>query len=113
MDMICLAVSAGLLVYLFVAQLITLKPLGRYMADVFEGRAVWATRILGPVERLLYRACGIEPEASMTWSVYAKSFLWFNALGLAVVYALLRLQHMPPGNPAGRRPWAASSRCWV
>ncbi|MEN6605159.1 MAG: potassium-transporting ATPase subunit KdpA [Bryobacteraceae bacterium] len=83
------------------ALLVSMKPLGRYMADVYEGGPTWATRILGPLERLLYRTCGVRPEASMTWREYAKSLLWFNGLGLLAVYAMLRLQNALPWNPRG------------
>jgi potassium-transporting ATPase potassium-binding subunit len=83
------------------------------MADVLEGRAVRVARMLGPLERLLHRACGTAPEASMAWSVCAKAFLRFNALGFAAVYALPRLQYMPPKNEAERRRWVTSYRCWV
>jgi len=86
----------------FLAVLLaSMKPLGRYMADVYEGGPTWATRILRPLEKLLYRACGVRPEASMTWREYAKSLLWFNGLGLLAVYAMLRLQNSLPWNPRG------------
>jgi len=81
--------------------LVSMKPLGRYMADVYEGGPTWATRILRPLEKLLYRACGVRPEAAMTWREYAKSLLWFNGLGLLAVYAMLRLQNALPWNPRG------------
>ncbi len=81
--------------------LVSMKPLGRYMADVYEGGPTWATHILRPLEKLLYRACGVRPEAAMTWREYAKSLLWFNGLGLLAVYAMLRLQNALPWNPRG------------
>jgi K+-transporting ATPase ATPase A chain len=86
----------------FLAVLLaSMKPLGRYMADVYEGGPTWAARILRPLEMLLYRTCGVRPEASMTWREYAKSLLWFNGLGLLAVYAMLRLQNSLPWNPRG------------
>jgi K+-transporting ATPase ATPase A chain len=71
------------------------KPLGAYMASVYEGRTNWAR------ERWLYRLAGIDVHASMTWQSYASAFLIFNALGLLAVYALLRIQHFLPWNPQG------------
>jgi len=86
----------------FLAVLLaSMKPLGRYMADVYEGGPTWAARILRPLEMLLYRTCGVRPEASMTWREYAKSRRWFNGLGLLAVYAMLRLQNSLPWNPRG------------
>jgi len=81
--------------------LVCVKPLGGYMAKVLEGRRNPAERVLGPIERLLYRVCGVDPGGSMSWSVYAGAFLAFNALGLLAVYLLLRLQHLLPFNPQG------------
>jgi len=81
------------------ALLLLVKPLGGYMASVYEGRATWATRILGPVERLIYRVCGIKADEEMGWKTYAWAFLLFNLLGALAVYALQRLQDVLPLNP--------------
>jgi potassium-transporting ATPase potassium-binding subunit len=75
------------------ALLICVKPLGAYIAAVYEGRTDWAR------EQWMYRATGVDANASMTWKVYAGAFLLFNALGTLAVYALLRLQHLLPWNP--------------
>jgi K+-transporting ATPase ATPase A chain len=75
--------------------LICVKPLGAYMAAVYEGRTNWAR------EQWLYRLAGVDANAMMTWKAYAGAFLIFNALGLLAVYALLRLQHLLPWNPQG------------
>jgi K+-transporting ATPase ATPase A chain len=93
----------GLLqVTLFFAVLTALAvPLGRYMAAVYEGRAGIADRVLGPLERLLYRLSGVDPSAEMSWRRYAGALLLFNAVGFSVVYALQRLQAWLPLNPAG------------
>ena len=76
-------------------------PLGRYMAAVYEGRAGIVDRVLGPIERSLYRFAGIDPASEMSWRRYAGALLLFNAIGLIVVYALQRLQAYLPLNPAG------------
>jgi K+-transporting ATPase ATPase A chain len=68
------------------------KPLGAYMARVYEGKPVVLDRVLSPVERLIYRVSGVRPEAEMNWKIYALAVLLFNAAGLLVVYALQRLQ---------------------
>jgi K+-transporting ATPase ATPase A chain len=76
-------------------------PLGRYMAAVYEGRAGFAQRVLGPLERLLYRVAGVNPEQDMDWKRYAAAFLIFNGIGILFLYALQRLQGWLPLNGAG------------
>jgi K+-transporting ATPase ATPase A chain len=77
------------------------KPLGTYMARVFDGQPVGLDRVLGPVERLIYRIAGVTPDDGMTWRTYAVAMLLFNLVGLLVVYALQRLQGALPLNPQG------------
>ncbi len=85
---------------LYLAVLIAVvKPLGTYMARVYEGQPVILDRVLGPVERVGYRLGGVHPEAEMSWKVYTLALLLFNAAGLLVVYALQRLQGSLPLNP--------------
>ncbi|HQR53428.1 MAG TPA: potassium-transporting ATPase subunit KdpA [Burkholderiales bacterium] len=86
---------------LYVVVLLALaKPLGAYMANVYEGRSI-VTRLGAPFERLLYRVCGVDPEREMRWTQYAFAMLLFNLLGLLAVYALQRLQADLPLNPQG------------
>jgi K+-transporting ATPase ATPase A chain len=75
------------------------KPLGSYMARVYEGKAIGLDRILGPVERFVYRVGGVRDNAEMNWKVYTLAVLLFNAAGLLAVYALQRLQGSLPLNP--------------
>ena len=92
--------SGWLQLALYVVVLLALaKPLGAYMAAVYEGRALRAQRILGPLERLLYRGAGVDPGRDMRWIDYALAMLWFNLLGALVVYALQRFQLALPLNP--------------
>jgi K+-transporting ATPase ATPase A chain len=81
--------------------LLLAKPLGSYMAKIYQGERVVLDRVLGPVERFIYRVSGIDPRAEMDWKVYAVAMLLFNALGLIVVYLLQRLQGALPLNPQG------------
>ncbi|MBY0585823.1 potassium-transporting ATPase subunit KdpA [bacterium] len=79
--------------------LLAAKPLGWFMAEVLEGR--WPREgswLRGP-ERGLYRVAGIRTDEEMDWKSYAFAVLLFNALGLGVVYAILRFQHLLPFNP--------------
>ena len=81
--------------------LLLVKPLGSYIADLLEGRRTMLSRVFGPLERGIYRACGIDPDAAMSWDVYAAAILAFNLVSFLAVYALLRTQHLLPWNPQG------------
>jgi K+-transporting ATPase ATPase A chain len=85
---------------LYVAILLLLaKPLGAYMARVYQGRPVGLDRVLAPVERLIYKVCGVHPEVETGWKDYAIAMLVFNVAGIVVVYLLQRLQAVLPLNP--------------
>ncbi len=94
------ALAVVQLVVLLGAIVALAKPLGIYMARVYEGRPSGLDRVLGPVERFLYRIAGINPGDEMGWKRYAVAMLLFNGLGLITIYALQRLQGMLPINPA-------------
>ena len=95
---------------LYLAVLLALtKPLGAYMARVYEGEPTLLAPLLGPIERLLYRAAGVRPDEGMTWRVYALAMLAFSAAGVVVVYAVQRIQGMLPLNPQGFGAVAADS----
>ena len=80
-------------------------PLGTYMARVFSGERTWLTPALAPIERLLYRGCGVGgAPGGQHWTAYAKAVLIFNLVGWLVLYAVLRLQGLLPWNPQGFGP---------
>ena len=89
------------LIIYFVVLLILVKPLGAYMAKVYQGERLFLDPILGPVERFLYRLSGIDSRSEMAWKTYAIAMLLFNILGLTFVYLLQRLQGILPLNPQG------------
>lgn len=92
--------NALLQIGLFLAALLLLvKPLGWYMARVYEGKPCGLGWAVGWLERLVYRVCGINPSEEMAWTGYAKAMLLFNLLGFAAVYALQRMQGFLPLNP--------------
>ena len=97
------------LVLYVVVLLALVKPLGAYMARVYEGRRLALDRVLGRVERLIYRAAGVWPNAEMDWRSYTFAMLWFNLLGLLAVYLLQRLQGVLPLNPQGLAAVSADS----
>lgn len=75
------------------------KPLGSFMARVYEGRPCGRDGALGWLERGIYRLGGINPRQEMGWRTYTVAVLLFNVVGFLAVYALLRLQEMLPLNP--------------
>jgi K+-transporting ATPase ATPase A chain len=81
---------------------LTAKPLGLYLDRVFEGGRTLLSPVLGPVERLLYRLIGVSPDEDQHWTKYSIHLLVFSAVSLAFTYAILRLQHQLPLNPAGQ-----------
>ena len=82
-----------------VALLILAKPLGFYMAHIFEGNIPALIKWIQPIERWIYKICGIQSEQEMKWKTYAVAMLSFNILGLILVYILQRLQNILPLNP--------------
>ncbi|HEV7786454.1 MAG TPA: potassium-transporting ATPase subunit KdpA, partial [Thermoanaerobaculia bacterium] len=91
----------GLLqIALFVLILLALaKPLGAYMAKVYEGKPFGLDRVLGPFERLIYRLTGVRPEEEMEWKTYALAVLLFSAVSVIVLYIQQRVQGWLPLNP--------------
>jgi len=87
------------LVLYYGVLLLLAKPLGIYMARVYETEPFWAHRALGPLERICYRICGIRPDEEMGWKTYAGSVLLFSAAGFFLLYFLQRMQGMLPLNP--------------
>ena len=84
---------------LYLAVLIGLaKPLGWYMAEVYQGRT-WPQRKFERLEKALYRWCGIDPDEDMPWQRYAFAVLLFSACGFVFLYVLQRIQSLLPLNP--------------
>jgi len=77
------------------------KPLGAFMARVYEGRPCGLDGALGWLERLIYRIAGVRAGEEMGWKTYAIAMLLFNAAGMLLLYALQRLQGRLPLNPQG------------
>ncbi len=87
---------------LFCAIIVALvKPLGYFMTRVFNGEPTFLSPILRPVETALYRVAGIDERREQHWVTYTIAMLLFQVGGLAVLYALMRLQNTLPLNPQG------------
>jgi potassium-transporting ATPase potassium-binding subunit len=94
-----------ILIYFAIILACTLL-LGGYMARVFAGERTLLSPVLMPLERTIYRACGIAPRKNQHWTHYALAMLATNVVGWVILYAILRLQHLLPWNPQGMPPMA-------
>src|ERR1035437_2349711 len=97
----------------FVLILLSAKPLGLYMARVFERKGTLLDPVLGPIERVLYRVTGVDPKAEMRWTEYGAAMLIFSLASLLLTYAIERLQgaipivRLNPQHLAGVEPYLA------
>jgi K+-transporting ATPase ATPase A chain len=78
------------------------RPFGGYMTRVFAGERTLLSPVLRPVERAIYRCCGIDEHEEQHWLIYAVAMLLFSVSGFATLYALARLQWYLPFNPQGQ-----------
>jgi K+-transporting ATPase ATPase A chain len=85
------------------------KPLGAYMTRVFTGERTFLSPVLQPVERAIYRICGVDENQEQHWLTYAIAMLFFSAVGFVALYALQRLQGVLPFNPQGQTAIEQSS----
>lgn len=85
---------------LVAALLMSTRVLGAYLAKVYGGAAAPGDRLFGPVERLVYRMAGVDPEREQPWTVYARSLLGFSLVSVLGLYLLQRLQGWLPLNPS-------------
>ncbi|WP_028210437.1 potassium-transporting ATPase subunit KdpA [Paraburkholderia mimosarum] len=83
---------------LFIVVLLALAvPLAGYITRVLDGRSR-VVRLFAPLENLLYRVAGVDPQAEMSWKRYALATISFNVLGVGFLYLLLRIQGWLPAN---------------
>lgn len=102
-----MSVPGALQILTFVVLIFALtKPLGAYMARVFQGERTALSPVLSPLERAIYRLCGIDAAEEHRWTGYAAAALLFNLAGMVLLYALQRLQGLLPLNPQGFGPVA-------
>ena len=84
--------------YVLVLFLIT-KPIGVFLARVFEREKTVLDPLLRPVERLIYRLCGVDQNREMRWTEYGTTMLVFSTVSLILLYLIERLQYWLPWNP--------------
>jgi K+-transporting ATPase ATPase A chain len=94
-----MSLNGWLQIALFIALILLLaKPMGTYMAAVFERRRTWLDPVLLPCERLLYRMTGVDANEEMRWTEYAVAMLAFSAATLVLTYVVERMQGLLPFN---------------
>src|ERR1700739_60907 len=83
----------------FVALLLITKPMGVYLYRVFERKGTFLDFALRPIEKLVYRVCGVDENKEMRWLEYGTGMLVFSAASLLVLYLFERMQLWLPWNP--------------
>ncbi|RUM97636.1 potassium-transporting ATPase subunit KdpA [Pseudaminobacter arsenicus] len=97
-----MTINGWIQILIFCAIVVALvKPLGWYMARVFEGERTLLSPVLIPVERGLYAIAGVDERREQHWLTYAVALLFFNAAGFLLLFLLQRLQGLLPLNPMG------------
>jgi K+-transporting ATPase ATPase A chain len=92
--------NGWLQILLFFALILTVtKPLGVFMARVFNRERTFLDPVLRPVERLIYRLTGVDERREMRWTEYAAAMLLFSVVSMVVLYAMQRMQAWLPFNP--------------
>jgi K+-transporting ATPase ATPase A chain len=79
--------------------LLLVKPLGAFMAHVYQGEHTFLSSVLQPIERFVYRLARIRADEEMDWKTYATNLLLFSLAGILLLYLILRLQSILPLNP--------------
>jgi len=87
------------ILFFFVIILLVTKPLGVFMAHVFDRKKTFLDPVLRPVERLIYKLTGVNEEREMRWTEYAVTMLLFSVVSMLVLYLIQRLQGYLPLNP--------------
>ncbi len=82
-----------------VVLFLLVRPVGTYLAHVLEGERTWLDPVLRPLERLIYKLCGVKADKEMNWREYAYAALGFSAATMVLTYAVERLQAFLPWNP--------------
>jgi K+-transporting ATPase ATPase A chain len=92
--------NGWLQILLFLAVVLTVTaPLGRFLTRVFNREPTWLDPICRPVERLIYRATGVDERHEMRWTEYAGAMLSFSFVSMVVLYVMQRVQQWLPWNP--------------
>src|SRR5215470_5411333 len=97
-------------ILVFLGLITALTPLlGGYMRRVFSGQHTFLDGLLRPIERAIYRLCGVDPRQDQTWVEWTIAMLIVNAASLVILYGMQRLQKWLPLNPNGFGPVSPDS----
>ncbi|RYZ14559.1 MAG: potassium-transporting ATPase subunit KdpA [Alphaproteobacteria bacterium] len=97
------------LIVVFVALVALIaRPMGLYLAAVFEGRRTWLSPVIAPIERAFYAMSGVRVETEQSWKGYAAALLMFSFAATLALFALMQVQHLLPLNPQGFGPVPAN-----
>jgi potassium-transporting ATPase potassium-binding subunit len=104
---LCVSKGGGIMMTMDIVQMVLILavtfglawPLGHYIARIFRGEHTWMDPLGRPMERLLYKIAGIDPDQEMDWKHYAFALLSINGLGIIVLFILQRVQGILPLNP--------------
>ena len=100
-------IEGWILIFVFVGLVALIaRPMGLYLAAVFDGRRTWLSPVLAPLERGFYRLGGVKPDGEQDWKGYAASLVMFSLFATLALFALMQLQHLLPLNPQGFGPVA-------
>jgi potassium-transporting ATPase potassium-binding subunit len=83
----------------FAVVLLVAKPMGVFLYRVYERKSTWLDRVLRPIEKLIYRVCGVDETKEMRWTEYGVAMLLFSGVSLFLLYLLERVQLWLPWNP--------------
>ena len=96
-----------IIVFIALVALIA-RPMGLYLAAVFEGRRTWLSPVIVPIERAFYAMSGVRAETEQSWKGYAAALLMFSFAATLALFALMQVQHLLPLNPQGFGPVPAN-----
>ncbi|RYG34651.1 MAG: potassium-transporting ATPase subunit KdpA, partial [Burkholderiales bacterium] len=100
-------IEGWILIFVFVGLVALIaRPMGLYLAAVFDGRRTWLSPVLAPLERGFYRLGGVKADGEQGWKGYASSLVMFSLFATLALFALMQLQHLLPLNPQGFGPIA-------
>ena len=89
------------IILFFAVAVLLAWPLGKYMSKVFSGEKTFMTPLVRPVEKFMYRICGVDEAEEMTWKGYAIALIIFNILAILFVFVIQMVQGVLPLNPEG------------
>lgn len=100
-------IEGWILIFVFIGLVALIaRPMGLYLAAVFDGRRTWLSPVLAPLERGFYRLGGVKDAGEQDWKGYAASLVMFSLIATLALFALMQLQHLLPLNPQGFGPVA-------